>query len=153
LTVPISEAPVPTLDDFTNLGPKASAFAGIDDSVKLAVLSAMTARVATYLRKHAKGKILLWDGSFTAAVVDLSALRLMRHRGYKPDAGADSAIKEAAAESLEWLKAVASADVEPEFVDSTPDEYDAGPDGGSSIKSDDWIMRGGQGCGCEGYIL
>ena len=74
----------------------------------------------------------------------------MKHRGFNPAQGADSAIREAYQSEwivdTAWIKQVARGEVEP-FVDDGASYDEDGPRGGSSERADDFT-RYSIGCGC-----
>lgn len=134
-----ARAPVPSVSDFRKLAVKPAAFAEIPDDTIAETLSDVTDYAASFVGKHAKGKIKEWDGSFRRAIIAVACVDLMTHRGYNKGAGADVSIADRGKAAEAWLDKVAAGDVEPFYVDETTDADDA-PIGGTSEKSDAWTV-------------
>lgn len=134
-----ARAPVPSVSDFRKLAVKPEAFATIDDDTITEFLSDATDYAASFVGKHAKGKIKEWDGSFRRAIIAIVGLDLMTHRGFNKQAGADTAITARAERAEKWLVMVAAGDVEPFYLDETTDADDSAI-GGTSEKSDAWTL-------------
>lgn len=143
----MARAPVPTIDEFRLLAVRPEAFPDSMNSAIEATLSVWADKAASFTGKHTRRVILEWDGAFVLAIVDCAAFDLMTHRGFKKDAGADSAIKDRRDRSLEWLGMVARGEVEPYVNDGYGYDDDAAI-GSMSEKSDAWTEYAPT-CGCR----
>lgn len=147
----MARAPVPSVAEFRAQCVRSEAFAEIPDDVIAAKLVQWTDRAASYTGKHTKNVIADWDSSFMIPIFAGAGFELMKHRGFNPAQGNDTAVREAyqqewIAESA-WIRQVGRGEVEP-FVDDGAN-YDAdGPRGGRSERSDDWTRYDTECGGC-----
>lgn len=135
----MAQAPVPSYDDFMLNAPKPEAFSKIRQEAIERVLRNQTDVAAAYYGDLATLPLVKVCGGFEDAVVGLAARRLMSHRGYNPEAGADSAIKAAYDDAVRWLKGVRDKEIQPFFVDSKPGKIE---DSGELItyeRSDEYV--------------
>lgn len=145
----MARAPVPTVEYFRRRAVRPDAFVNIPDQDVADALAEWTDRFASYTGKHTRRVIVNWDRSFPLAIVGCAAFDLMTHRGFKKDAGADSAIKARSDEMLEWGNQVARGEVEP-FVDDGAGYDDDAAIGSTAERSDAWTAYSTGPCGCGG---
>jgi hypothetical protein len=147
----MARAPVPSVAEFRAQCVRPDAFKDIPDATILAKLGQWTDRAASYTGKHTKNVIVAWDDGFIIPIFAGVGFELMKHRGFNPAQGNDTAVREAYQQEwiaeTAWIQQVGRGEVEP-FVDDGAN-YDAdGPRGGSSERSDAWTDYRND-CGCS----
>lgn len=146
----MARAPVPSVAEFRAQCVRPEAFASIPDDVVAAKLLQWTERAASYTGKHTSREIVAWDSSFVVPIFAGAGFSLMKHRGFNPAQGNDTAVRaEYESEWIvenAWIRQVGRGEVEP-FVDDGASYDEDGPRGGSSERSDEWMRyRSESGC-------
>lgn len=118
MAVPVSYA---TAADLKQCGLPAGALSGVTPADQLAALQKASAIANGYLRDRytlpLSGDI---DPGLVDAVCQIAAYRLMALRGYNPNSGADSLIRQGWVDATEWLKRVANGQVSLAVVQGQP---------------------------------
>ena len=95
------------------------------DLLSGSLLGASSAANAQIPRAHTLPLKPPYPESLKRACCKLAALDFLTQRGFNPDDPADKAVAKAAEKAEEWLDALGSG-AQPDWIDATPDETDAG---------------------------
>lgn len=128
-----------TMAEVESLGLSPEYFATVPEDVRDAKRRAAIGYVLSFLGRRAKRPVLSVGPELKEAMAVRAYCQSLRHIGYPPGEGADSQFRDAEKDNKEYLDLVRKGDVEPEFVDSTPDVAEFGPMGGTSETADAWV--------------
>lgn len=99
-------------------GIRAAALAGINNDDQDAALEAASDLADSYLRSRFTLPLTAWQDDLRRVVCNIAAYDMLSSRGYNPDAGADSNVRQRYEDAIRWLEGVASGRVTPSVTDS-----------------------------------
>lgn len=99
-------------------GIRAAALAGIPTGDQDAALEAASDLADSYLRSRFTLPLTVWQDDLRRAVCSIAAYDLLSSRGYNPDAGADTNVRQRYEDAIRWLERVAAGQVTPDVTDS-----------------------------------
>lgn len=132
------EANLIAVSDLDTLGLVPEYMAQVPNGVRAAKCLAAIDYVLSFLGRRAKRPVTFVDEALREAMIIRAYGGCLRHIGY-PAGAADDQFKIAEDKNEDWLKLVREGNVEPYFVDSTPETAEFGPMGGTSTTSDAWV--------------
>lgn len=97
---------------------RAAALTGIATGDQDAALEAASDLADSYLRARFTLPLSSWQDDLRRAVCNVAAYDLLSARGYNPDAGADSNVRQRYEDAVRWLEGVAAGRVTPAVTDS-----------------------------------
>ena len=105
-----------TPEDLTLLSLPANAMSSITDAEQQAALDAASDEADSYLGSAFRLPLNEWGMDLRQHVCSIAALRLMNHRGYNPQAGANDTIRLCYEDAIRWLENIARGRVKPAAV-------------------------------------
>lgn len=109
-----------TVSDLGVLSLPPAALIAISDEDKQANLDAASSLADSYLRSTYKLPLVSWGSDLTANVCAIGAFKLMAHRGYNPQTGANETIRLMYEDAIRWLELVSDERVHPTVEESPP---------------------------------
>ena len=100
-------------------GIRAAALTGIPTGDQDAALEAASDHADSYLRSRFTLPLSVWQDDLRRAVCNIAAYDLLSARGFNPDAGADSNVRQRYEDAIRWLERVSTGQVTPEVTDSS----------------------------------
>lgn len=99
-------------------GIRSAALAGIATGDQDAALEAASDLADGYLRARFTLPLAVWQDDLRRCVCNIAVYDLLSARGYNPDAGADSNVRQRYEDAIRWLERIAGGQVTPAVTDS-----------------------------------
>lgn len=106
--------------DLASLSLPAGALASISSTDQQAALDVASAEADGYLGASFRLPLITWGVDLKQHVCGIAAFRLMHHRGYNPQMGANDTIRQCYDDAIGWLHGVSAGRVTPVVTDSAP---------------------------------
>lgn len=116
-----------TLAHLAQFGVPSSALSGISPDAQQAALDAASTRADGYLKNHFKLPITTPSIDLVEAICRIAAYNLLSVRGYNPETGGDTNLRDRFLDAVKWLEGVARGSITPDLQDSSPGGVLGGP--------------------------
>lgn len=133
-----------TAADLTTVGISPNALADFGPLEQVAVIDTASRMVDGYLSSHYTLPLTRVGADVMLHTVAISVYLLMSARGYNPEAGADTNIRDRYNDAIRWLENVSKGLVHPDITDSSTKPVTGGPAAPIVISSSQrgWSNRG-----------
>jgi phage gp36-like protein len=136
-----------TRTEFADQGLPAEALTGLSNATIDEALVWASSVCDMYLRKRHKLPLVAWEEDLRALVCDLAAWRILKRKGFNPNAPAHQAIVKSYDEAILTLKDLVKGLIELGVTDSSPDLDEEGPLAAFDTAPDFRYFTGSDDCG------